>query len=178
MRSGIAAGVKEPAAARRCEAARTGQKKSRAMGEGQKKALFSSGPSCREDGVPWNSATNHERLLGHARAHVSSPDLVTHIAQHDAGLRARRRPVVMRRCVGLRTRRREPKKRKQFSRRQLECSREEPHNVENVCTESIGLAISGHHHLILPAEPRRHPTGRVDANTRHARAQGGSIVID
>ena len=57
MRSGIAAGVKEPAAARRCEAARTGQKKSRAMGEGQKKALFSSGPSCREDGVPWNSAT-------------------------------------------------------------------------------------------------------------------------
>ena len=58
------------------------------MGEGQKKALFSSGPSCREDGVPWNSATNHERLLGHARAHVSSPDLVTHIAQHDAGLRA------------------------------------------------------------------------------------------
>ena len=88
MRSGIAAGVKDPAAARRCEAARTGQKKSRAMGEGQKKALFSSGPSCREDGAPWNSATNHERLLGHARAHVSSPDLVTHIAQHDAGLRA------------------------------------------------------------------------------------------
>ena len=33
-----------------------------------------------------NSAT--KIILGHARAHVSSPDLVTHIAQHDAGLRA------------------------------------------------------------------------------------------
>ena len=46
-----------------------------------------------------NSAT--KIILGHARAHVSSPDLVTHIAQHDAGLHAPRRPVVTRRCVGL-----------------------------------------------------------------------------
>ena len=42
---------------------------------------------------------DHERSLGHARAHVSSPDLVTHIAQHDAGLRAPRRLVVTRRCA-------------------------------------------------------------------------------